>query len=409
MSEETLQTSAENEPEAIEEAAVESVAEQAANAEPEPAAEPEEPAVPEVTRQRQWVTLRGTSMDLRVGAGLVETISNDLASAVGKPHAALIAAAPDTPADVVETLRRGLTDKGFAVSVVDLPDGEDAYPFAAVQGVYASLAEAGITSDDLVVALGHEGALSLASAACAHWCGQVLVGLIPLDYASAVTAATTPRPLDVPGHARMVAYPGSARFEICDVDLLDALSTEDDVLLCRAHMVATAMADSAKAFEKLWDAADDIVAHDRNRIAEFLATTVKGRGKIVASSSVAIRQSIDYGQSLRRALREVVSPDVPESTLLAEALRFAARLAAAGETLSIDDMFTQDELLERFGLGTVACEVDADALLAAIEAERYARTNRFMLALPRALGRVRLSAVNPETLDEHVRVWCATR
>ena len=99
----------------------------------------------------------------------------------------------------------------------------------------------------------------------------------------------------------------------------------------------------------------------------------------------------------------------PESALLADAMRFAARLSVAGENLSIDDMFTQDELLERLGLGTVKAAVDADELVAAIQKERFARTNRFMLALPRALGRVRLTAVETETLTEHVRAWCASR
>ena len=53
--------------------------------------------------------------------------------------------------------------------------------------------------------------------------------------------------------------------------------------------------------------------------------------------------------------------------------------------------------------------VDADELVAAIQRERFARTNRFMLALPRALGRVRLTAVETDTLSEHVRAWCASR
>ena len=136
---------------------------------------------------------------------------------------------------------------------------------------------------------------------------------------------------------------------------------------------------------------------------------VRSKGKVASSSSVAIRQSVEYGQALRHALRAVVPADVPESALLAEALRFSARLSAAREELSLDDMFTQDELLERLGLGYVECPVDADALLAAIKKERFSRTNRFMLALPRAIGRVRLAAVEPDALAEHVAAWCASR
>ena len=46
----------------------------AATAEPE-AAEAPEPAPAPVKKCRQWVTLRGTSMDARVGRGIVDDIA----------------------------------------------------------------------------------------------------------------------------------------------------------------------------------------------------------------------------------------------------------------------------------------------------------------------------------------------
>lgn len=367
-----------------------------------------EPVI-EVPTKRQWVTLRGSSMDLRVGAGIVDGIAHDISSAIGRPRACALAVEPGAPADLVETLRRGLTDQGFQVHVFDLPAGEEAHVFSSIEKVFAGLAEAGITSDDLVVAVGHEGALSLAGASCAHWCGQVMIAEVPLDLASAITAAVTPRGLDVAGRQRMVVLDGTARFEICDLDVLLANSTEEDVLFARAMMVAAAMADSDKAVGALWDAADEVAAGDKCALVSALTECIRSRGKVVSSSSVAIRQSAEYGQTLRRALRAVLGVGEPESALLADAMRFAARLSVAGENLSIDDMFTQDELLERLGLGTVKAAVDADELVAAIQKERFARTNRFMLALPRALGRVRLTAVETETLTEHVRAWCASR
>lgn len=372
------------------------------------AANQPEPVI-EVPTKRQWVTLRGSSMDLRVGAGIVDGIAHDISSAIGRPRACALAVEPGAPADLVETLRRGFTDQGFQVHVFDLPAGEEAHAFSSIEKVFAGLAEAGITSDDLVVAVGHEGALSLAGASCAHWCGQVMIAEVPLDLASAITAAVTPRGLDVAGRQRMVVFDGTARFEICDLDVLLANSTEEDVLFARAMMVAAAMADSDKAVGALWDAADEVAAGDKCALVSALTECIRSRGKVVSSSSVAIRQSAEYGQTLRRALRAVLGVGEPESALLADAMRFAARLSVAGENLSIDDMFTQDELLERLGLGTVKAAVDADELVAAIQKERFARTNRFMLALPRALGRVRLTAVETETLTEHVRAWCASR
>lgn len=374
-----------------------------------PEGETRAPEEPEVPMRRQWVTLRGSSLDLRVGKGIVGGVAHDLASAIGRPRACALAAEPDAPAGLVEELRRGLTDQGFLVHALTLPEGDAAHEFSSMGVLLGDLADAGITSDDLVVAVGHAGSLSLAAAACAQWCGQVMLAVVPLDLASALTAGVQPRALDLPGHPRMVTHDGSARFEICDLDVLVPGSSDENALYARSVMVAAAMADSDKAFGALWDSADALVAGDEGTLVDAITECVRSKGKVASSTSVAIRQSADYGQTLRRALRSVAGSDVPESAIFADALRFAARLSVAAENFSIDDMFTQDELLERLGVGTVEAEVEPGAFVEAIKQERFARTNRFMLALPRAIGRVRLTAVETETLTEHVGAWCASR
>ncbi len=379
-------------------------AEPAAAPEPEPDPEPE-PV--KVTRQRQWVTLRGTSMDARVGAGLLADMAHDIRSIVGRPKACAIAFEKDAPAECVETLRRGLTDQGFFVHLIDLkaedePTVEDAVAFMG------SLAEAGITSDDLVVAVGNHAALSVAAFVCPVWCAGVPLVEVPLTLRAAVLSGATPRALSVDGHPAMAGSDAQTRLCICDLDLVCAADNPaDDVLLARALMASTAMCDCEKAVSRLWDRVDDIVSGDPNVLVEQLAETIKSRGKVVASSSLAIRQSIGYGQVVFSAARGLLPAEVPNSVILADALRFSARLSVAMEDLDIDDMFTQDELLENLGLGSFEAAIDADALVDAVRAECFARSNRMMLPLPRALGRVRLAAVDDDLLREHAAAWCA--
>ncbi len=373
---------------------------------PEPAPEPAEPEAPKVTRQRQWVTLRGTSMDARVGAGLLADMAHDIRSVVGKPKACALAHEPAAPAEMIETLRRGLTDQGFLVHKIELEAGEKARSVEAAAKVQAALAEVGITADDLVVAVGDVDSLSVMAFVCPTWCAGVPLVEVPLSLTAAVVAGATPRALSVAGHEAMVGLDAQTRFEICDLDVLCRDANDEDALLAYAFMVATAMSDCEKAVSKLWDRADDIVSGDANALAEQLSETIKSRGKVVASSSLAIRQSIAYGQVFASALRGLVCADVPASAILAESLRFSARLSVGLEDLSVDDMFTQDELLDKFGLGYVEAQVDAAELIDAIKAECFKRTNRLMLPLPRALGRVRLAAVDDDLLREHVGAWC---
>lgn len=356
---------------------------------------------------RQWVTLRGGSMDLRVGAGIVSDLPRALKSTVGRPHGCALLHEPGSPAAAVETLRQNLSDQGFELSVRELPFST--CDLAAVGELDALLAELHITADDLVVVVGGYESLSVSSFACASWCGGVPLAEVPTDPFAAIVAGATPRALDLPGLPRVIAQDGSARFTSVDPELFDCDPTCEPMLRAFAVMTKTAMCDSDRAFGALWDATDDLAAGNVDVLIKQFQATIRSRGKVIAASSAAMRQSIEYGQSFSHALRAVVGDEVPLSSVLADGLRFCARLAAASESLPVDDMFTQDELLERLGLGTTSVAVDPDRLLEAMRAERYARTKRLMLALPRALGRVRLTAIDDSVLAEHVGAWCAAR
>lgn len=362
-----------------------------------------------LTTVRQWVNLRGTSMDARVGIGLVGGIGHDMKSAVGRPRVCALATDPNVDPYVEESLKRELTSVGFLVKELALPAGADACSIYALGQVLRGLAEAGVTGDDLIVAAGGSPSLSLATHAAARWCGGTLLALIPTDLTAALYPAVTPRPLDVAGSPRMVTQDGTARYEFCDLDVMDLSGSSESVLLARALMVGAAMADSDKVFGRLWDRSEDLAVGDVTTLATQMGDSLRSRGRLVSSTSVAVRQSAAYGMTFTHAVRGLVPDDVPTSSILADAMRFAARLAVAQQYLSVDDMFAQDELLERLGLGEVAGSVDPDQMVAAMKAERFRTSNRLMLCLPRSLGRVRLTAVDDELLAEHVGAWCAAR
>jgi hypothetical protein len=76
---------------------------------------------------------------------------------------------------------------------------------------------------------------------------------------------------------------------------------------------------------------------------------------------------------------------------------------------AVDDVLAQDELLEMLELPMAQVSIAPDALIETIRQERFKRSNRFLLGLPRKLGRVRLAAVTDELIAEHVAAWCASR
>lgn len=360
-------------------------------------------------RSRQWVSLPGGSCDVRIGTDLIEECAPVLKGSVGRPRASVIVAAVDVSAELVERLRRQLSDAGFTAAELRVPAGRDARTLDAAERLLAGLSELAITADDLVVAVGDADALSLASWTCAQWCAGTPLVMVPTGQVGLVEAAITPRGLAVAGRDRVLSLRPATKHVLFDVDVALHEQTDEDALMARAIMVVSAMCDSEAAFSRLWDRTEAICAGDVATLCEQLKDTVKSRGKAASSTALATRQSLAYGEAFAAALVRLVGDAVAPSTARAEALRFQARLSAGEGRFEVDDVLAQDELLERLELPTMRADVDPEQLVAAIREERFVRTNRFLLGLPRKLGRVRLAAVSDELIGEHVAAWCAAR
>ena len=359
-------------------------------------------------RVRQWVAMPGGSCDVRIGSGLVEECASVLKGAVGRPRVGMLVHGDTVDPALVERLRRQMTDAGFAMREATVPHRAAARTLEAFGTLAASLAEAGATADDLLVAVGDVDVLSLASYACAQWCGGMTLVMVPLSGIGVIEGALTPRGIAVAGCEGLLSVRASVKNVLFDLDVAQGALGDEDDLMMRVQMVVTAMCDSEAAFSRLWDRSEELCAGNREVLCAQLQDTAKTRGKVLSSTAVALRQSLTYGEAFAEALCGLVAGIAP-STARAEALRFQARLAAGEGMFAVDDVFAQDELLERLELPMVRAEVEPQALIEAIRAARFARTNRFLLGLPRKLGRVRLSAVTDERIAEHVAAWCASR
>lgn len=121
---------------------------------------------------KQWVSIPGGSIALRSGAGVLSNFGTELRTAVGRPHRCAFLVSNQADEDLAELLRRDLTTIGFLVTRVDVEDGKAATTVATEAQVLSALAEMHLTADDLVVAVGHEGVISLANHVANKWCGE---------------------------------------------------------------------------------------------------------------------------------------------------------------------------------------------------------------------------------------------
>lgn len=360
----------------------------------------------EPTQIRQWVSLPQGSLALRVGSDALSAFGAEMRTAVGHPQKCVIAHSASAAEDIVELLKRDLTTVGFTVEKCELPDGDEAATLNVASALFSALAEAQLTGDDLLLAVGDSGVMSVAAFVAQSWCGGVSLSLVPLDLEAAVLSSVQPRALTVsPVQPRTVTCPGVARFCFVDLDVMPVDQDDEHAQFARALMVTTAMAENVTEFSHVWDTAEDLREGNADALAEQIASTIKVRGRLTSSTAIAIRQSVNYGLDFMYAMEQLV-PNQPRSALLADGLRFAARISVAKGDLDIDDMLAQDELLEKLGIGSVTCDSSAEHMIAALKAECFRSTNRFMIVLPLDISRVRLSSIDETLLFEHACAWC---
>ena len=400
---------AEAEAEPVGEAAIEPETEVAA--EPEAAAAPEAAPEPEPKEEiyvrpvRQWITLRNGSLDQRVGWGIVEKVGKDAKGFAGLPRVAVLAHARSAREDLVEELRRYLVEVGFTVELVELGDGPESCTLAEAEAFVAKLAKAGATGDDVVVAVGDVYALSVANFVCSSWFGGCTFVQVATDLEAAVVAGSTPYALSVPGAPDSLRRDSFCRMSVTDLSYLELAGDSEPVLMARAHMVAGCILESEHTFAHLFDRAEKVSEGIPSEVCQQLAESVRTRGRTISNASIAVRQSIGYGEIVAAAFKRLV-PDAPPSTCFAEALRLSARMGVSDSGFPLDDMLAQDEMLDALGLGELSVDLDPVVLRDTIKDECLRRSNRFMLLIPQSLGRVRIMSIDPDRLLEHCEAWC---
>lgn len=356
-----------------------------------------------VEQSRVSVPLPQGSCDMRLGQGALDRLGADLHVVVGRPRACGLAFEQGEEPELVERCRRLLTDAGFLVSPMPF-EASSLRRLDAASRAFATLAAEGLTGDDALVAVGGRDLLSLASFVAGAWCSGMVLAFVATTQEACVVSPMSPRPLDVGDLRSCVAVAGFPRVLVADPD---AISASEGVRGARAAMLQTAVADSDAALDVLSAHLDQLAAGEWDAVCEQLGDTARRRGRIASSTSVAIRQSLEYGLTFARGLSRLLGPDADAARVLAEGMRFEGRLAVAVEGTAPDFAFAQDEMLDALGLAPVPASLDPDELLEACKGEAFCRSNRFLPALPLAVGRVRRTTVPDELLSEHLDAWCA--
>lgn len=357
---------------------------------------------------RQSVASNGISCDLRLGPSVLDRFGRDLKICTGRARRAVFMVEASAHPELVEELSRIVIDAGFRVVRLPQNDARDAGLVEGLAPTYEALAQEHINPGDICVAIGGLASVSEDVFVSSTWCGGMSLAAVPLGLDALICCPSRPKPLAAGADSAAVNF--RTRMAMCysDPEICQLTSSVESTLHGRVLMVVAAVCESKDAFNDLVIRSEAIAAADIETTQTQALEAARGFGRVNASSSVAVRQSLSYGEVFARALAGLV-PHAPLSALRGEGLRFASRLGVGAVGTSVDFVFAQDALLDRLGIGELACQVDPGALKEAILQESVRLSGKPMIAVPHDIGRVRLASIPDEVLDEHLEAWCQAR
>ena len=361
-----------------------------------------------MTVRRHVINFANKSVDYRVGVDALEELPRYMKGVVKVPYRALAVADEASWGRIGQTVERSLIDAGFTVGTHILPADENSATLAHAMSLFERLASLGITKDDVVVCVGDEHLASLVCWVCRSWLGGTPCAVIPTTLNAMLTVATQLDGLSVGEDEPMVELQPEPELVVADLALLKE-NSQDQLRLGYVTMVQAMLTDSRKKWDEFPDLISGILAGSEITLLNAIAQTLAARKDVVRGTAPAARTGLTFGYTTAYALRSLLGNDVPWYSLLAEGMRFEARVATDAVNFKVEDVFSLDDCLEDLGVEEVPFELDVDAFIEALHAARFSRANQFMLAIPSHVGSVRLAVVDEDILKRHAGAYLASR
>ena len=363
--------------------------------------------------RRQLINFQNRSVDVRVGFGAFSELSRMFASVVGKPKRAMVvwnAAMSERFGEVVE---HALIDAGFSVSQLSLEVSPSGATLTDADVIFSAMSTNGVTCDDLVVAVGDAATCSVVCWCANQWCGRTECALVPTTFDAMLTVATTMEPLVASASNALaaIAFRPEPGLVVCNLDLVREAEPED---LKRGYavLVGTMLSSSKSRWNQFTETVPEILAGEEVALVNSVQWSQTARKDVLMATNPSARHALDFGKTGERTLRVYLgdaAADIPAYQLLAEGMRFEARLAHDACDFDIDYVFEVDDCLEDFGIEELAFDLEPVAYIEEFRKQQFARSNRSMLPLPAALGAIRLTNVEDEVLERHAQAYLASR
>ncbi len=276
-------------------------------------------------------------------------------------------------------------------TVLVLPDGEAEKSLGNLERVFVALADARLTRDGTVIALGGGVIGDLAGFAAACWMRGVRFVQVPTTLLAMVDSAVGGKTgVNLPQGKNLIGAFHQPSLVVADLATLDTLPDRELRAGC-AEIVKYGAIGDPDFFAWLEANAGAIVARDGAALAHAVAKSVAYKARVVANDEreSGERALLNFGHTFGHALEKVTGfGALLHGEAVAIGMLQAARLSTALGLADDAHRTRLERLLLSFGLPIAPPPgVDVDALLGAMALDKKAEGGTLRFVLWRGIGR----------------------
>ncbi len=303
---------------------------------------------------------------------------------------------PGALATRASAMRADLLDAGFHVTLMEVPEAEDAKTAEVAATCWNALGNAGFTRSDSIIGLGGGSTTDLAGFVAATWLRGIRVVQVPTTLLAMVDAAVGGKTgINTAKGKNLVGSFWSPRGVICDIDTLATLPRAD-LLAGMAEVVKvgfirdTSILDDVEADPSLATDPAGTLLPDLIRRAVQVKADVVGADFRETSATAGDgrigREALNYGHTFAHAIERREHYSWRHGDAVAVGMMFVAEMAALDGRITADELTRHASVLASLDLPVRYEAGHWDELYAAMSVDKKARGSMLRFVVLDGIG-----------------------
>lgn len=347
------------------------------------------------------------SYEVRVGRGVLGELGTLVRDVC--PKAGCVALISDSTVMPLygASVAKGLAEAGFEVSSLEFLAGEQSKRLSTVEQLLEGTAEAGLTRDDVVVAVGGGVTGDMAGLVAALYLRGIQVVQVPTSLLAMVDSSVGGKTaVDLAAGKNLCGVFLQPSLVVADINCLATVPTELLRDSCGELIKHGVIADES-LFERLREQPVFDPSYDRDALVDIVARNVQIKRDVVVADEreSGVRQTLNFGHTIGHAVEAASNFRLGHGSCVAIGMCCVARAAARMGWCDPSVAERIEDCVKRYQLPSDT-HLDHDTIMSYLSHDKKRRGDGVNLVVPTAIGSVEVRRVSLDEMRTVVNCGC---